>query len=170
MSERHPEPRSGVVVLVGNPKVSSRTATAAQALATRLARDAEPVRTIELGEVAHAIFDWTTTELAEPLDTVASARLLIAATPTYKASYTGLLKGFLDRYGTGGLTGTISVGLMIGASPSHALAVEAHLRPLLTELGSTCVGGVYLLERKLDSLDETLDAWVSTLPAELTPS
>jgi FMN reductase len=91
------------------------------------------------------------------------------ATPTYKASYTGLLKAFLDRYGVGGLAGTLSVGVMVGASQAHALAVEAHLRPLLTELGSTCIGGLYALERKLETLEETLDEWVAALPAALTP-
>ena len=65
---------------------------------------------------------------------------MVVASPTYKASYTGLLKLFLDRFAGGtGLRG-LAVPLMLGAGPAHALAAEVHLRPVLTELGATVPG------------------------------
>ena len=66
---------------------------------------------------------------------------MVVASPTYKATYTGLLKSFLDRYGNNALAATTCVPLMTGAAPIHALAPEAYLRPLLVELGAACRRG-----------------------------
>jgi FMN reductase len=59
------------------------------------------------------------------------------ASPTYKATYPGLLKSFLDWFSTTGLAGVTVVPVMVGAAAQHALAVKTHLRPLLVELGAT---------------------------------
>jgi FMN reductase len=53
---------------------------------------------------------------------VAASRLLVVASPTYKATCTGLLKAFLDRFPHQGLAGVTAVPLMLGASHAHALA------------------------------------------------
>jgi len=63
--------------------------------------------------------------------------LVVVASPTYKATYTGILKSFFDRYNSDALVGTVSIPVMTGAAPIHALAPEVHLRPLLVELGSS---------------------------------
>lgn len=39
---------------------------------------------------------------------------------------------------------------MLGAGPAHALAPELTLRPVLTELGATCVRGLNVLDRDHD--------------------
>lgn len=67
---------------------------------------------------------------------VARSQIPVIASPTYKASYTGRLKAFLDRYGDGGLGSCIAVPLMTGGSRDHSLAVDLLLRPLLVELGA----------------------------------
>ena len=48
---------------------------------------------------------------------VSSADLLVVAQPTYKATYTGLLKLFLDQLPGDGLRGVTAVPLMLGAGP-----------------------------------------------------
>jgi len=53
------------------------------------------------------------------------------------ASYSGLLKAFVDRCGSDGLAGTIAVPVMTGGWAGHSVAVEVHLRPVLVELGAT---------------------------------
>ena len=74
----------------------------------------------------------------------------MVASPTYKATYTGLLKLFFDGYGPEPLAGTAAVPLMIGAGPAHALAVDVHLTPLLHELGASVPWrGLYVLEAEL---------------------
>src|SRR5262249_15931893 len=84
----------------------------------------------------------------------------VVASPTYKATYTGLLKVFLDRIAGGALLGQLAVPLMVAGAPQHALAVETHLRPLLIELGATCLTpGLCVLESHLDHVDGVIDAW-----------
>ena len=88
------------------------------------------------------------------------------ASPTYKATYTGLLKLFFDRYGNRALEGRLAVPVMTGASPVHALAPEAHLRPLLVELGAALpTRALYVTEPEMVDLAPSLDAWgLSALP------
>ena len=93
---------------------------------------------------------------------VAAADIAIFASPTYKASYTGMLKAFLDRYGGNGLAGTIAVPVMTGGRAGHSLAVEVHLRPVLVELGATVPArGLYVTEPELGALDAAVASWAA---------
>ena len=53
----------------------------------------------------------------------------MVASPTYKASYTGLLKSFLDWFGTTDLDGVTVVPVMVGAGLQHALATAGNAGP-----------------------------------------
>jgi FMN reductase len=134
-----------VAVVVGNPKPSSRTLDAALHVVRELV-DEDPDLVVDLATLGPAVLDWQDPEVASLVDQVGSADLVVVASPTYKATYTGLLKVFLDRFAGGtGLPG-VAVPLMLGAAPGHALAPEVSLRPLLAELGGTTVRGLYVLE------------------------
>ena len=75
---------------------------------------------------------------------------MVVASPTYKATYTGILKLFLDRFATDGLRG-LAVPFMLGAGPTHALAPELTLRPVLTEIGGVVpVRGLYVRDSRHD--------------------
>jgi FMN reductase len=141
-------PRTAVVV--GNPKPDSRTLAAATTLAAALA-GREPDLVVDLALVAPRLLDWSDPEVSRLVAEVGAADLVVAASPTYKGAYTGLLKLFLDRFAGGtGLRG-VAVPLMLGAGPGHALAPELTLRPLLTELGGTVPGrALYLLDTAYD--------------------
>ena len=94
------------------------------------------------------------------LAAVSASDLLIVASPTYKASYTGLLKSFFDRYDSSALAGAVAVAVMTGASPVHALAPEVHLRPLLVELGASVPArALYVTESQFEDLDPVIEAW-----------
>ena len=138
-----------VAVVVGNPRPASRTLAAATRLAQELA-GAEPDLVVDLGVLGGAVLDWQDAEVASLVDRVGTADLVVVACPTYKATYTGLLKAFLDRFDGGtGLRGVV-VPLMLGAGPTHALAPELTLRPVLAELGATTVRGLYVLDDRYD--------------------
>jgi FMN reductase len=149
-----------VTVVVGNPKPRSRTLQAACLVAERLSgRPADLV--VDLVELGPALLDWSSEEVAGVVAEVASSTLVIFASPTYKGSFTGLLKLFLDRVGTGALAGlTAAVPLMLGGDLRHALAPEVFLKPVLAELGASCpTAGLFLVEA--DYLgSEALDRWV----------
>ena len=124
-----------VAVVVGNPKPRSRTLQAALHLARELV-GRDPDLVVDLADLGPALLDWQDPEVAALVAEVGAADLVVVASPTYKATYTGLLKLFLDRFGTDGLRG-VAVPLMLGAGPEHALAPELSLRPLLVEIGAT---------------------------------
>jgi FMN reductase len=93
---------------------------------------------------------------------VAAADVAVFASPTYKASYTGMLKAFLDRYGSNGLAGVLAVPVMTGGWAGHTLAVEVHLRPVLVELGATVPArGLYVTEPELADVDAAIAGWAA---------
>ena len=92
---------------------------------------------------------------------VLDADALIVASPTYKATYTGLLKLFLDQFGQGELRGLPTFALMLGGSASHSLAPELTLRPVLVEIGASCPApSLYLIDSEYDT-SPALDEWVA---------
>jgi FMN reductase len=156
---------STVGVVVGNPKPRSRTLIVAEAVARAAAGAAGLAgadrTTVDLADLGPYLFDWSSTDVRAAVDAIRSCTLAVVASPTYKASYTGLLKSFLDWFSTTDLDGVTVVPLMVGAGPQHMLAVEAHLRPVLVELGATLpTRGLYVTENQLDALDDVVDEWL----------
>ncbi|MCU1376124.1 MAG: NADPH-dependent reductase [Actinomycetia bacterium] len=156
---------STVGIVVGNPKPRSRTRTVAEAVADAAAsacglEGADRV-VVDLADLGPRLFDWSAADVRSAVDAIAGCSLLVVASPTYKATYTGLLKSFLDWFGTTGLSGVTTVPVLVGAGAAHALAVEVHLRPVLVEIGATLpTRGLYVTEDRLDDLAPTLDAWL----------
>jgi FMN reductase len=138
-----------VAVVVGNPKRQSRTLAAATYVARELA--GAPDLVVDLAVLGPALLDWSDPDVTELVKQVGAADLVVVASPTYKAAYTGLLKLFLDRFAGGtGLSG-LAVPLMLGGSPAHSLAPELTLRPVLTEIGGTVPGrGLYVVDAQHD--------------------
>jgi FMN reductase len=159
---------TSIAVVTGNPKPQSRTHSVALAVADAVAAGlggafpAAPADrlVVDLAEHAPRLFDWSDPVLTSLTAGVAGADVAIFASPTYKASYTGMLKAFLDRYGSNGLAGVIAIPVMTGGWPGHLLAVEVHLRPVLVELGAIVpTRGVYVTEPELASLDSAVGTW-----------
>jgi FMN reductase len=163
-----------IAVVTGNPKPASRTHCVALAVAAALSAAlacpgaaAAPTApgahlVVDLSEHALSLFDPSDAELSRLTAEVAAADIAIFASPTYKASCTGMLKAFLDRYGSNGLAGTIAVPVMTGGWAGHSLAVEVHLRPVLVELGATIPArGLYVTEPELPELDAAIARWAA---------
>ena len=139
-----------VGVLVGNPKPASRTLAAARHVARAYA-GGEPTLVADLARLGPAVLDSGDPRLTELVREVCAVDVLVVASPTYKGTYTGLLKVFLDHIPPDGLRGVVASPLMLGAGPRHALAAEVHLRPVLTELGATVpVRALYVLDSAYD--------------------
>jgi FMN reductase len=155
-----------IAVVTGNPKPASRTHGVALATAGALAAALSGTTThpvVDLAEHASRLFDSSDAGLSRLTAAVAGADIAVFASPTYKASYTGMLKAFLDRYGSNGLAGTVAVPVMTGGWAGHALAVEVHLRPVLVELGATVPArGLYVTEPELGELDAAVARWAAT--------
>ena len=77
--------------------------------------------------------------LQAAIDAVATADGVIAVTPIYSASYSGLFKLFFDVLERGGLAGRPVLIAATAGTPRHSLALEHALRPLFAYFGATVV-------------------------------
>lgn len=142
---------SGTVVLSGNPRTRSRTRTLAVRVGEEIAqRDGTaPPTVVDLAEYGPQLLVPGDVRVAGGLATVRSARVLVVGTPTYKGSYTGLLKVFLDQMPHQGLAGVVAVPVTVGATAQQAGQSERHLRGLLVELGAEVRPGLAVTEASL---------------------
>ncbi|MGW6036118.1 NADPH-dependent FMN reductase [Gordonia terrae] len=154
-------------VVAGNPKPGSRTLDAAGRLARALT-GTEPDHVVDVIELGPGLLGWGDAAVQGAVETVASSDLVVVASPTFKATYTGILKLFLDQFATGeGLRDVTAVPLMLGAGPAHAMAPDLLLKPVLVELGAVCpTPGLYLIDSTYTTDSQIADyteRWSSTL-------
>ncbi|NYH55475.1 MULTISPECIES: FMN reductase [Nocardiopsis] len=123
------------------------TAAAARSLEER-GEDVE-IRTVELREVAHDIVNAMTTrvptgELRPVLEDLSRADAVIAVTPVFNASYSGLFKSFFDVVDPEDLDGRPVLIGATGGTPRHSLVLEHALRPMFAHTRSVVAPtGVY---------------------------
>jgi FMN reductase len=159
-------------VLVGNPKPQSTTLRiarlAAEAVSGRAGLATDPA-IVDLSVLARRLLlDEPAPAVDDALEQVSGTELLLVASPTYKATYSGLLKVFLDRLGHRALDGVIALPMLVMRVPQHALAVDVHLRPLLTELGAAMPApGLAFLESDAAQPDLVLGPWSQQVTAAL---
>ena len=97
------------------------------------------VDVIELRDYAHDITNNLLTGFAPPaletaINTVVSADALIAVTPIFSTSYSGLFKSFIDVLDPDSLTGKpVLIGANAGTA-RHSLAIDYAIRPLFAYL------------------------------------
>lgn len=102
------------------------------------------VETLELREYAHAITDHLLTgfadaRLAGALDTIAGADALIAVSPTFNGSYSGLFKSFVDVLDEQVLADKPVLIGATGGTARHSLVTEHALRPLFSYVHAVVV-------------------------------
>jgi FMN reductase len=128
-----------VVVSAGLTQPSS-TRLLADRLATAVTADADvTVRVVELRELAvdianHLVTGFPPPALGDALAAVEEADGIIAATPIFTASYSGLFKSFFDLVDSDALTGTPVLIAATGGTARHSLALEHALRPMFAYL------------------------------------
>ena len=85
----------------------------------------------------------------EALSLVECARILVASTPVYRATYTGLLKIFFDLFPQRALAGKVALGIASGAAPPHRVVIDQGLRPLFESVEARVVEGIYATDADL---------------------
>ena len=107
------------------------------------------IQLIELREHAQDLTNNLLTGFPSPrlqgvIDGVLGADGLIAVTPIFSASYSGLFKTFFDVLERDGLAGKPVLIAATGGTPRHSLAIEHAVRPLFGYLNAAVVAtGVY---------------------------
>lgn len=153
----------------------------AEAVRRQLAQDPPEaeveVHIVELRELAVDIANNLVTGFPPPaltraIEAVTGADGLIAVTPVFSASYSGLFKSFFDVLDSAALTGLPVLVAATGGSARHSLMLEHALRPLFTYLRAIVVPtAVYAASEDWgcsgDPLTDTLPTRIARAAGEL---
>jgi FMN reductase len=164
-----------LVVVSAGLSVPSSTRLLADRLAAATAeRTPAEVQVVELRDLAVEIAHTFTNgfpgrSLAAAFDAVAAADGLIAVTPVFSASYSGLFKSFFDALSVTDENALVGKPVLIGATGGtarHSLVLDHALRPLFAYLKAVVVPtGVYAASEDWGA--EGLDGRIERAAAEL---
>ncbi|WP_055565494.1 CE1759 family FMN reductase [Streptomyces atriruber] len=176
-----------LVVVSAGLSVPSSTRLLADRLAAAAAHHAEAdTEVVELRDLAVEIAQSLTTGFPGPalgaaIDAVRGADGLIAVTPVFSASYSGLFKSFFDAvsgFDKDALAGTPVLVAATGGTARHSLVLDHALRPLFAYLRAVVVPtGVYAasedwgaegLAERVDRAGAELARLMRPAPAERT--
>jgi FMN reductase len=123
----------------------------ADATVSRLAESGveASVRVIELRDHAldvtkNLLTGFPSAELREALDALSAADGIVAVTPIFSTSYSGLFKSFIDILDREAIVGTPVLLGATGGTTRHSLAIDYAIRPLFTYLHAAPVStGVF---------------------------
>ena len=172
--------RTLVVVSAGLSQPSSTRLLADQLSAAAVTAAGErdvhlDVTVVELRDLAHDIANHLLTgfppaALKEALDAVAGADALIAVTPIFTASYSGLFKSFFDLVDKDALADKPVVIAATAGTARHSLALEHALRPMFAYLRAVVIPTAVFAATDdwgADSTDGTLRSRITRAAAEL---
>jgi len=138
--------RLAVVGISGSPSKTSKSRTLVEYALAQLAARGATTQLVDLAALpAEPLLGrGTSAAVAGAIEATTRAGIIVAGTPVYRATYSGLLKVFFDLLPQDSLIGKIGVPLVTGHGAAHSLSVDHGLRPLFASLGATVVaGGVY---------------------------
>jgi FMN reductase len=127
-----------IVALAGSPSANSRSTALLRHVLDRFSDGSAHTEIVlrDLPPAALVRADFDDPAIRRAREQVAAAKLVVIATPIYKASYSGLLKTFLDLLAQDALRGKTVLALGTGGSAAHLLALDYALKPVLSALGA----------------------------------
>jgi FMN reductase len=143
---RESDGRLATVGISGSPGATSKSRLLVRYALERLAARGASAELVDLAALpAEALLGRTAAPpVAAALERAIGARIVVAGTPVYRATYSGLLKLFFDLLPQDSLVGKIGIPIATGHDRNHSLAVDHGLRPLFASLGAVVVAsGVY---------------------------
>ena len=158
---------------VGEPS-TTRLLADRLAAASGTALGGASVEVVNLRDFAHEITDAALTGFAAPrlqhvYDQVGEADALIVVVPTFKASYPGLFKSFVDALDNDALIGKVVLLAATGGTARHSMVIDFALRPLFAYLQAVVVPtGVFASPHDWGSSGEgTLQSRIERAAGEL---
>lgn len=144
---------SHVMILSGSPSQTSRLAGLLRSVQAALVGEGYDVDWVNVRDLPAEDLVYARADSREIMATRARlerAEAVVVGTPVYKASYTGLLKAYLDLLPEKSLSGKVVLPIAIAGTTAHLLALEYALKPVLSVLGaSECLQGVFALEHQV---------------------
>lgn len=135
------------VAISGSPSTSSKSTQLGERALARLRQEGARTRRISLADLESddLLGRTATPDLGAALDVVTAADIVVATTPVYRATFSGLLKVFFDLLPRDALGGKVGLGIATGAAPEHATVID-DLGRLFESVGASVVPGPYGLD------------------------
>lgn len=147
-----------VAIISGSPSHTSKTNRVAEWVSEQLQQLGHTVHFIRLRDLPaeDLLYAHSSSEpIAETHDWIRQSRAVIALSPVYKGSYTGILKAYLDLLPEKAFAGKLVVPIVTGGTIAHLLALEYALKPIFSILGAReILHGVFILDWTLGHDDE----------------
>lgn len=174
---------SDIVTIAGSPSHPSRSSAVLGLIRSHFETRQFIVENIQLRELPPEALLWAQFDnpsLRRAIEAVAAARVVVIATPVYKAAYTGLLKTFLDILPQYALSEKIVFPIATGGSLAHLLAIDYALKPVLSALGAQHIlNGLYIQDSQLQyaeglqldpAIEQRLHKTIDNLTSHLIPA
>jgi FMN reductase len=129
-----------ILLIGGSPSAESRSARLLDYVGTLLTQAGHSTARLILRDLpAEALLhgDLENSALREAKEQVGRSQAVVLATPVYKATYSGILKVFIDLLPQKGLAGKTVLPIATGGSFRHRLPIELSFRQLLLELSAS---------------------------------
>ncbi len=158
-----------IVIITGTPTKPSRLHGVVSYVSEQINQQGVKVHHIDVVDIPaedllHA--NWNSKVIKLAIRQIADAHAVIVATPIYKASYTGILKAFLDLIPEKGLENKVLFPIIMGGTKAHLLMMEYALKPVLSVLGANYIeAGVFIHDSEARWTEEgnvTIDSEVNT--------
>ena len=142
-----------IVIISGSPSEHSRSEQVLTYIGRLLEQENYSVTHISVKDVPAE--DLVKGNFNSPAISKITARIeaadgVIVGSPVYKGAYSGVLKALIDLLPQDVLQHKPVLPLMTGGSPSHLLAVEYALKPVLATLKAHNLKGLYILDEQID--------------------
>ncbi|MDQ0201515.1 NADPH-dependent FMN reductase [Neobacillus ginsengisoli] len=109
------------------------------------------IRNLPAQVLIQAKFD--SEEIVEANKKVEDSTMIVVLTPVYKASFTGVLKTYLDLLPQNSLENKTILPIAIGGTFGHLLMIDYALKPVLAALGATHIlKSTFILDSQVKKL------------------
>jgi FMN reductase len=148
---------SDLVTIAGSPSYPSRSSAVLDIIRNHFESRQFTTDSIQVRALPAEALLWGQLDdpaIQQAIQTIAVARIVVVATPVYKAAYTGLLKTFLDVLPQSALVDKIVFPIATGGSAAHLLAIDYALKPVLSALGAQHIlNGLYIQDAQFQYKD-----------------
>jgi FMN reductase len=171
---------SDIVTIAGSPSHPSRSSAILELIRERFEERQLSTSAIQIRGLPAQALLWGHIQdrsIQKAIQLVEAARVVVVATPVYKAAYTGLVKTFLDVLPQQALADKLVFPIATGGSSAHLLAIDYALKPVLCALGAQHIlNGLYIQDSQLQytdglvldsAIEQRLDKAIDTINTRL---
>lgn len=145
-----------IIIVSGSPSRTSRSERILYYLGELIEERDLSIRHISVKDISAEDLlygNFQSPEIIDVSKALERAKGVVIGSPVYKASYSGVLKALIDLLPQDVLQDTPVLPVMTGGSPSHLLALEYGLKPLLSTLKAINLKGLYYVDEQLSKTE-----------------